>query len=84
MRHLIPVLLISSIAGCAAPKIETRFIVPEVPNETLVPCWISDRKVETVNELAILAEEHLNSAVCANSKLEAINTILTDAEASLP
>jgi hypothetical protein len=36
--------------------------------------------VQTVNELAVLATEHLKSAECANGKIEAIDAILKRAE----
>jgi hypothetical protein len=47
-----------------------------VPAETLTPCPISDRKVRTVNELAVLATEHLRAAECANGKIEALARII--------
>ncbi|MEP5730846.1 MAG: hypothetical protein ABJL67_15920 [Sulfitobacter sp.] len=51
-------------------------VKPDIPNETLTPCPISDRRVQTVNELAALATEHLLSAECANGKVTAIADIL--------
>lgn len=56
--------------------IEYVAVRPDIPAETLTPCPISDRKVQTVNELAALATEHLRSAECANSKIEAIAKII--------
>ncbi|MDX5401065.1 MAG: hypothetical protein LPK02_01735 [Rhodobacterales bacterium] len=49
---------------------------PDIPSETLTPCPISDRRVQTVNELAALATEHLRTAECANGKIEAIARII--------
>ena len=72
MRHLILTLPIF-LTACAT---ETTFIKPDIPTETLTPCPISDRKVQTVNELAALATEHLRSATCANGKIEAIAEVL--------
>jgi len=72
MRFLILTLPIF-LTACAT---ETTFITPDIPTETLTPCPISDRKVSTVNELAALATEHLESATCANGKIEVIATIL--------
>lgn len=69
------------MVGCATPKIETKIVLPHIPAETRAPCDISDREVKTVKELAILATEHLRSAECANGKIEAIDEILTEAEA---
>ena len=80
MRHLIPVLLILSTAGCLKVSDRHTFISAQVPEETLTPCAISPRKVKTVNELAILATEHLRSAECANGKIETIAEILAKAE----
>ncbi|MEP5730802.1 MAG: hypothetical protein ABJL67_15695 [Sulfitobacter sp.] len=77
MRHLIPVLLIL-LTGCGA-RTEYVSVSPDIPSETLTPCPISDRKVQTVNELAALATEHLRSAECANGKVVAIAGILEDA-----
>jgi len=72
MRLLILTLPIFLMA-CAT---ETTFIKPDIPTETLTPCPISTRKVQTVNELAALATEHLRSATCANGKIEAIAAVL--------
>ena len=72
MRFLILPLL-TCLTACAN---ETTFITPDIPTETLTPCPISDRKVSTVNELAVLATEHLESATCANGKIEVIATVL--------
>lgn len=80
MHRSIPALLILSIAGCGTPRIETQVVIPHVPADLRTPCEISDRKVKTVNELAALATEHLRSAECANSKIVAIDDILTKAE----
>jgi hypothetical protein len=55
---------------------EYVYVQPDIPKETLTPCAISDRKVKTVNELAVLATEHLRSAECANGKIEAIAKIV--------
>ena len=77
MRCLILILPLL-LMGCE-PKIEYVQIKPDIPSETLTPCPISKRKVQTVNELAALATEHLRSAECANGKIEAISKILTAA-----
>lgn len=53
-------------------------IRPDIPGETLTPCAISDRRAESVNELAILATEHLRSAEFANGKIEAIAEIVAE------
>ena len=62
--------------GCG-PKIEYVAVKPDFSPETLTPCPISERKVQTVNELAVLATEHLRSAECANGKIEAIAAIVS-------
>jgi len=72
MRLLILTLPIFLMA-CAT---ETALIKPDIPSETLTPCPISARQVQTVNELAALATEHLRSATCANGKIEAIAAVL--------
>lgn len=77
MRPLI-LLLPIFLTACGTP--ETVFLKPDIPAETLTPCPISDRQVRTVNELAALATEHLNSARCANGKVEAIALILENEE----
>ena len=51
-------------------------VSPDIPTETLTPCPLSDRTVETYRELAVLATEHLNTARCANGKIEAVAEIL--------
>lgn len=72
-----PLILISLIflTGCER-SIEYVTVRPDVPAETLTPCPISDRKVRTVNELAVLATEHLRAAECANGKIEALARII--------
>lgn len=67
-------ILSSALSGCAATEYVT--LRPDIPSETLTPCPISDRQVRTVNELAVLATEHLRSAECANGKIEAIARIV--------
>lgn len=78
MRRLILLSLIS-LMGCSK-TIEYVYIVPEVDAETRTPCAVSDRKVKTANELAALATEHLNTALCANSKIETFDKVLAAAE----
>lgn len=74
MKYLTLVLPIS-LTACMTT--EYVYVKPDIPNETLTTCPISARKVQTVNELAVLATEHLRSAECANSKIEAIAAIIT-------
>lgn len=69
-------ILILPIFLIACVKTEYVYVSPQIPSETLTPCAISDRKVRTVNELAALATEHLRSAECANSKIEAVAEII--------
>lgn len=74
MRSFIPILPLFLMAGTCS-QIEYVYIKPEIPAETLTTCPISERKVQTVNELAALATEHLRSAECANSKITAVAKI---------
>ena len=74
MRLLILILPIGLMA--CGTMTEYVYVRPEVPTETLTPCPISERQVQTVNELAVLATEHLRSAECANGKLEAVGEML--------
>lgn len=76
MRCLILILPIL-LTACERP-IEYIAVRPEVPAETLTPCPISQRQVQTVNELAALATEHLRSAECANGKIKAVADILSE------
>lgn len=74
MKFLILVSPLLLMAGCP-PATEFVYIERDIPVETLTPCAISDRRVQTVNELAVLATEHRRSAECANGKIEAIAEI---------
>lgn len=76
MRLLI-LLSLSFLVACA-PTDDPRYIYlpPDFTAETVTPCPISDRNPRTVNELAILATEHLRSAECANGKLETVAKII--------
>ncbi|MDX5412894.1 MAG: endonuclease Q family protein [Rhodobacterales bacterium] len=67
----------SFLTACA-PADAPRYIYlrPEIPKETLTPCPISKRAPRTVNDLAILATEHLRSAECANGKIQTIARIV--------
>lgn len=51
---------------------------PAIPPETLIPCPISERRAETLRQLAVLAGEHLEAARCANGKIETIARILAE------
>ncbi|PWE32796.1 hypothetical protein DDZ14_08605 [Maritimibacter sp. 55A14] len=63
------------LTACATtPQIE--YVRPDIPAETLTPCPISERKVETVKELAVLATEHLRAAECAKGKIETLAEVL--------
>ena len=75
MRRLILLWPIFLVAACT-PKIEYVEVRPDVPADLLRPVPISERKVETYRDLAILATEHLNSAQLANAKIEATAEIL--------
>jgi len=57
---------------------EYVYVRPDIEAETLAPCPISGRRVETVNELAILATEHLRTAECANGKLATVAEVLAE------
>lgn len=74
MRILILILPIF-LTACATAT-EYVMVRPDIPAETLTPCPISDRKVQTVKELAALATEHLRAAECANGKIEAVAKIV--------
>lgn len=63
--------------GCEQPQM--TFLRQTVPDQLLQPCQISDRQVKTVNELAVLATEHLRAAECANGKISAIAEIVQQA-----
>lgn len=76
MRPFILILPILLMAGTCNPAIEYVAVRPDIPGETLTPCPISQRQVQTMNELAALATEHLRSAECANGKIEAIADIM--------
>ena len=78
MRYLILLSLILS-TGCAK-TIEYVNVSVDVPKPLRTPCEISERKVKTANELGALATEHLNTALCANSKIVAIDEILIEGE----
>jgi len=68
------------LTACVEAVTETVFVVPEVSVENRTPCPISQRPVRTNRDLAVLATEFLNTARCANEKIEAVDKILTDAE----
>ena len=77
MRLLILVSLIS-LTACSKKPAEIIYLVPQFEGETLTPCALSRRVVRTANEAAALAVENLQSALCANSKIEAIAKVLQD------
>lgn len=68
------------LTACADPTPDTVFIVPAVSVDLRTACPVSQRQARTNRDLAVLATEHLNTAQCANEKIEAIDVILTDAE----
>lgn len=74
MRNLI--LTLPIFCAACGPQIEYVPVDPDIPAETLTPCPISDRVAETYRDLAVLATEHLNTARCANGKIEAVAEIL--------
>ncbi|MDF1729538.1 MAG: hypothetical protein P1U53_17490 [Sulfitobacter sp.] len=76
MKRLILLLPMCLAAGTCQPQIEYVTVKPDVPAQLLEPTPISDRKVETYRDLAILATEHLNSAQQANADKAAIREIL--------
>jgi hypothetical protein len=76
MRRLILILPIFLMA-CGQPETETVYLMPDIPVDLLVPCAVSARVAETYRDLAVLATEHLNTAQCANGKIEALGQILT-------
>ena len=76
MRRLILILPILFAAGSCPPDIEYVPRDKVVPADLLMPVPISDRKVETYRDLAVLATEHLNSAQLANAKIEAIGKLV--------
>lgn len=63
------------LTACSAPT-EYVAVKPDIPNATLTPCRISDRKAKTVNQLVVLAIEHRRAAECANGKIETIAQII--------
>lgn len=82
MRRLI-LLCPIFLTACSEPTPDTVFVVPAVSVELRTPCPISQRQARTNRDLAILATEHRSTAGCANEKIEAIDLILTDAEAKV-
>lgn len=78
------VLILGSLSFLSACGPETRTLVTVVPKELREPCPISDRRAETLRQLAVLATEHLQSAQCANGRIVKIDEILTNAESAAP
>ena len=76
MFRLIPVSLLF-LTACD-PVVEYVYVKPDIPDETLTPCPISERKVQTVKELAVLATEHRRSAECANGKIDTVAAIMAE------
>ena len=75
-RWTLGLLLILTLSAGACTRVEYVYLEPEIPEQTLTKCAISDRRVKTVKELAALTTEHLRSAECANGKIETIASIL--------
>lgn len=76
MRHFILILPMFLMA-CDPPKqSEIRYLRPIVAPETLTPCVVSYRRVETINQLATRDIENMRAAECANGKIETLAKIL--------
>lgn len=58
-------------------RTEYVYLSPDIPSETLTPCPLSERRPQTVNDLARLALEYRRTAECANGKIVAISDVLT-------
>lgn len=71
---LLTLAFVTLCAGCAT---ETRIIVPDVPEELRTPVPVPDRDPTNVRELALLAAEAITAVQAANSKIAAIDEILT-------
>lgn len=71
-----------SLIGCLKPEtiIETHLVVPNVPTDLRTPCISEERPRITVTDAALIVGDLVQDRDCANSKIIAIDEILTDAE----
>lgn len=74
MRFLILPLAIF-LMGCDGPP-EYIEVKPDFPAPLLDPCPLSERVAKTYRDLAILATEHKNTAICANGRITSIAEIV--------
>ena len=56
-------------------------LVPEVGEDLRTPCLVADREYETLTDVGLILTDYVEGLGCANTKIEAIDVILTDAEA---
>jgi len=68
------------LTGCTAPRIETRFVVPDVPADLRAPCVSKTRPYQSVADAALIITDLLQDRACANGKILATDEILTAAE----
>lgn len=70
-------------ASCTVPRVETRVVMPNVPAGLRQPCLAPDRPYETLADVALILSDQVQALDCANGHIAGIDTILTEAEASV-
>jgi hypothetical protein len=57
-------------------------VVPDVPAELRQPCVAPERPYETLADVALILTDQVEALDCANGRIGAIDTILTEAESA--
>lgn len=70
------------LASCS-PKIETRLVLPVVPEPLRQPCLPVERTAETLADVALILTDQVEALDCANDKIVSVDEILDRAEAQV-
>jgi len=56
---------------------------PQVPNDLRQPCEVEARPYDSLRDVALILTDHVEALDCANGRIVAVDTILTEYEAAL-
>jgi len=75
------------LAGCAITLMgcsqSTELVGPQVPTDLRQPCEVEARPYDSLRDVALILTDHVEALDCANGRIVAVDTILTEYEAAL-
>jgi hypothetical protein len=76
--YIIPITILTT--ACST---QTELVGPQVPSDLRQPCEVAPRPYDSLRDVALILTDHVEALDCANGRIVAVDTILTEYEATI-